>query len=140
MNAANIKSLLAGDKFMPEMHLKPSAFTYRDCGLFTKNKERTQKIKKAGDLKYIYQNELERACFQRDIYPEGQLLTKCYVKRNLQFIVIHSMMDISKNSPQWPKNFLTRNLETLLLTLEQELFLKINNWLMNYKNQLKNTK
>ena len=30
--------LLAGDKFMPEMHLILSEFTWRACGLFTKKK------------------------------------------------------------------------------------------------------
>ena len=34
------KFLLAGDKFMPEMHLKQPGFTYSACGPFTKNKER----------------------------------------------------------------------------------------------------
>ena len=36
------KILLAGDKFMPEMHLKQSGFTYSACGPFTENKERIQ--------------------------------------------------------------------------------------------------
>ena len=31
---------------MPKMHLKQPGFTYSDCGLFTKNKERIQKLKK----------------------------------------------------------------------------------------------
>ena len=35
--------LLAGDKFMPEMHLKQPGFTYSACRPFTKNKERIQK-------------------------------------------------------------------------------------------------
>ena len=34
------KFLLAGDKFMPEMHLKQAGFTYSAYGPFTKNKER----------------------------------------------------------------------------------------------------
>ena len=38
--------LLAGDKFMPEMHLKQPGFTYSACGPFTKNKERIQNLKK----------------------------------------------------------------------------------------------
>ena len=33
------KLLLAGDKFMPEMHLKKPGFTYSACGPFTKNKD-----------------------------------------------------------------------------------------------------
>ena len=30
--------LLAGDKFLPEMHLKQPGFAYSACGSFTKNK------------------------------------------------------------------------------------------------------
>ena len=37
--------LLAGDKFMPEMHLRQPQFVYSACGSFTKNKERIQKFK-----------------------------------------------------------------------------------------------
>ena len=40
MNEIVNKFLLAGDKFMPEMHLKQPGFTYSACGPFTKNKER----------------------------------------------------------------------------------------------------
>ena len=36
-------------------------------GPFTKNKERTQKFKETGDTKYIYKNELDKACFQHDM-------------------------------------------------------------------------
>ena len=37
--------LLAGDKFMPEMHLKQLGFIYSACGPFPKNKEIIQKFK-----------------------------------------------------------------------------------------------
>ena len=40
------KFLLAGDKFMPEMHLKQPGFTYSTCGPLTKNKERIQSLKR----------------------------------------------------------------------------------------------
>ena len=40
MNDAINKFLLAGDKFIPEMHLRLPQFTYNACGPFTKNKER----------------------------------------------------------------------------------------------------
>ena len=40
------KILLAGDKFCLKMHLKQPGFTYSACGLFTKNKERIQNLKK----------------------------------------------------------------------------------------------
>ena len=59
--------LLVGDKFMPEMHLKQSGFTYSACGLFTKNKERIERFMQTGDLNFIYKNELDKACFQHDM-------------------------------------------------------------------------
>ena len=61
------KFLLAGDKFMPEMHLRQSQFAYSACGLFTKNKERIQKFKETGDTSYIYKNELDKVCFQQHL-------------------------------------------------------------------------
>ena len=57
--------LLAGDTFMPEMHLKQPGLTYSACGPFTKNKVRIQKLKEAGDTSYIYKNELDKAYFQQ---------------------------------------------------------------------------
>ena len=39
MNEIVNNFLLAGDKFLPEMHLKQLRFTYSACGPFTKNKE-----------------------------------------------------------------------------------------------------
>ena len=67
MNEIVNKFLLAGDKFMLEMHLRQPGFTYSACGPFTKNKERIQKFKKMGDTSYICKNELDKACFQHDM-------------------------------------------------------------------------
>ena len=61
------KCLLAGDKFMLEMHLRQPGFTYSACGPFTKNKERIQKFMRTGDTNYIYKNDLDKACFQHDV-------------------------------------------------------------------------
>ena len=61
------KFLLAGDRFMSEMHLKQPGFTYSACGPFTKDKERIQKFKETGDANYIYKNELYKACLQYDM-------------------------------------------------------------------------
>ena len=60
------KFLLAGDKFTPEMHLKQPQFVYSACGSFTRHKERIKKFKQTGDTRYIYRNELNKACFQHD--------------------------------------------------------------------------
>ena len=67
MNEIVNKFLLAGDKFMPEMNLRQLGFTFSACGPFTKDKERIQKFKETGDSRYIYQNELDKACFQHDM-------------------------------------------------------------------------
>ena len=74
--------LLAGDKFMPEIHLwQPnslykSGFTYSACGTFTKNKERKQKLIKTGDSRYIYQNEL--TCFQHGMVKNAKYASMVY--------------------------------------------------------------
>ena len=60
--------LLAGDKFIPEMHSKEAGFTYSACGPFTKNKERIgKKLQKFKYSRYIYRNELDKASFQHDM-------------------------------------------------------------------------
>ena len=62
MNEIVKKKLLAGDKFMPEMHIRQPGFRYSACGPFTKTKERIQKFEETGDSRDIYQKE--RPCFQ----------------------------------------------------------------------------
>ena len=67
MNEIINKFLLAGDKFIPKIHLREPAFMYSACGSFTKSKERIQKFKQTGDSQYIFQKELGKACFQHDM-------------------------------------------------------------------------
>ena len=43
MNNTINKLLLAGDKFMPEIHLRQPQFTYSACGPFTTHEQRIQK-------------------------------------------------------------------------------------------------
>ena len=62
---------------MPEMHLKQTGFTYSACGPFTKYCKRIQKFKEAGNLKYIYRNEVGKACFAHDAaYSDSKDLAK----------------------------------------------------------------
>ena len=70
MNWIDDKFLLAGDKFMAEIHLKQPGFTYSACVPFTKNKESIRNFKETGDTSYIYKNELDKACFQHDMAYE----------------------------------------------------------------------
>ena len=59
------------------MHLRQPGLTYVACGPFTKNKERIQTFKETGDSRYIYQNELDKACFQHDMaYGDFKDLTR----------------------------------------------------------------
>ena len=66
MNNVVNKFLLAGDTFMPEMHLRQPLFVYSACRPFTRHKKRITKFKQTGDTRYIYRNELDKACFQHD--------------------------------------------------------------------------
>ena len=70
MNETVNKFLLAGDKFMLEMHLRQPQFVCSAYGPFTKNKEGIQKFKETGNTSYIYKNELDKACFQHDMAYE----------------------------------------------------------------------
>ena len=77
MNNVINKFLLAGDKFMPEIHLRQPQFTYSACGPFTRHEERIQKFKETGDTNYVYKNELDKACFVHDAaYSDSKDLTK----------------------------------------------------------------
>ena len=67
MNEIINKFLLAGDKFIPEMHLRQPGFFFSACGPFTKKKERIKKIMKTENIDFIYKNELDKACFQHDM-------------------------------------------------------------------------
>ena len=97
------KVLLAGYKFMAEMHLRQAWFIYSTCGPFTKNKERIEKLKETRDWPYILQNELDKACFQHDmIYrdfkdlPRMTASDKNYVIKHLILLKIRNMMNIKE--------------------------------------------
>ena len=110
MNQIVNKFLLAGDKFMPEMHLKQPTSTYSACGPFTKNKKRIQKLKETGDTSYIYKKELDKACFQHDMaYGDFKELarrtTSDEILRDKAFNIAKNMMDIKEDLLLWFINF-----------------------------------
>ena len=75
--------------------LRERGFTYSACGPCTKNKEKIQKFKETGDSRYIYQNELGKACFQHDL-PYGDL--KNLPGRTASDKVLHNKaFNIAKN-------------------------------------------
>ena len=77
MNETGNKFFLAGDKFMPEMHLRQPGFIYSACGPFTKNKERIEKFMQIGNIDFICRNELDKACLRQDMaYGKSKDLKK----------------------------------------------------------------
>ena len=95
MNNTINKLLLAGDKFMPEIHLRQPQFTYSACGPFTKYEQRIQKFKETGDTNYIHKNELDKACFVHDAaYSDSKDLTKRTVADK---ILKNKALDIAKD-------------------------------------------
>ena len=77
MNKIINKFLLTGDKFLPGLHLKQPGFTYSACGPFTKHLGRIQKFRGKGNLKHLYRNELDKACFAHDAaYSDSKDLVK----------------------------------------------------------------
>ena len=126
MNEIVNKFLLAGDKFMTEMHLKQPGFSYTACGPFTKNKERIQKFKETGDTNYIYKSELDKACFQHDMtYGDFKNLARRTasdeVLRDLILQKILNIMDIKEVLHLWFINFLIKSLLQVVVLLTMRL-------------------
>ena len=63
MNSIVNKFLLAGNTFMPELHLKQPGFTYSACGPFTKNKERIEKFMQIGNTFFFTEMSLIKLTF-----------------------------------------------------------------------------
>ena len=82
---------------MSEMHLRQPIFTYKASGPFPENKEKIQNFKETGYSRYIYQNELDKACFQHDMtYGDFKYLTS----RNISYsdkILRDKTFNIAKN-------------------------------------------
>ena len=121
MNEIVSKFLLAGDKYMRDMHLTQlaaldkSGFTYKVCGPFTENKERIQKFIKTGYSRSICLNELDKACFQHDMaYGNFKDLTRRIasdkILRDKAFNIAKNlnMMDINVDLLHWFINFLIK--------------------------------
>ena len=82
---------------MPEMHLRHPGFRYSAYVSFIRNKERIKKRKET-DSRYIYQNELDKACFQHGIaYRHFKDLNR---RKAACKILLDKAFNIAKN----PKN------------------------------------
>ena len=132
------KFLLAGNKFMPEMHLKQPRFTYSACGPFTKDKERIEKFMQTGNAYFVYRNELDKACFQHDMaYSKPKDLAKrtqsdkILGDKAFKLQVIQNMMVTKEDQLQWFTSFLIKNLDEVVLPLNHNIKLQ-----MNFKSRL----
>ena len=111
---------------MPEMHLRdPIVGSYSACGSFTSNKQRIQKFMETENLRNIYKNELDKACFQHDMaYGDFKDLKRRMqsdkVLKNKAFKIAGNpkydgyqvdMMDIKED-------FLTRNQKELVFKMK----------------------
>ena len=95
MNNVINKFLLAGDKFVPEIHLRQPQFTYSACGPVIKHEQIIQRFKETGDTNYLYKNELDKACFVHDAtYSDSKDLTKRTVADK---ILKNKAFDIAKD-------------------------------------------
>ena len=93
MNEIVPNFLLAGDKFMLEMHLCNQDL--QTVLMNHKNKERIWQFKETGDSRYIYRNKLDKACFQHDMsYGDFKDLTR---RTASDKILLDKAFNIAKN-------------------------------------------
>ena len=59
--------LLAGDKFMPQMHLRQPWFTYGAYWHLLNTMNEYKKNQRNRNSRYIYQSELDKTCFQHNM-------------------------------------------------------------------------
>ena len=101
------------------------------CGAFTKNKERIQKFKETGDSRYIYRNELHKACFQHDkayrdfkYFLQRAAADKVLLDKTFNIVKIRLMMDINAKLLQW---FITLWIKSLLVVMLKVKLFQTNN-------------
>ena len=115
MNKIVIKFLLAGDKFMPEMHLRQPGFNIV-------LRDHLQKPKKEYKNLKICRKKLHKACF-RDDMADGDLSRrktsdKMFRDKGLILLKIRSMMNINKDLLWWFIIFLIKKLQVELLKIK----------------------
>ena len=77
MNKTVNKFLLTGDTFILELHSKKPGFTYSACASFTKHREKIQKFRETVNVKHLYRDGLDKACFAHDgAYSDNKDFTK----------------------------------------------------------------
>ena len=87
MNKVINKVTVNWRKFMPELHLQQSGFTYSACGPFSRHRERIQEFRETGNLKHLYRNELDNAYFAKRTILDKILKDRAYeIARNRKYV------------------------------------------------------
>ena len=109
---------MAADDIMSEIHLRLPGFTCDACKPFIKNKDMIKNYKETEDFRYIYQNVLERSCFQHDVaHGDFKNLNRRAatdkVLRDKAFNIaeVQNMMDINVDLLQWFINLLIKKFQ-----------------------------
>ena len=66
MNKIINKYLLTGDKFKSELYLERLGFNFSACDLFAKHRGRIPTFRETNNLRQLFINELDKACFDHD--------------------------------------------------------------------------
>ena len=124
MNEIINKFLSAGEIFISEMYLKQLGFTYSADHLLKTRKE-FKTLKENRDSRYIYQNELNKACSQRDMaygdfkdLPRGTAADKALRDKRFILLKMLDMLDINTNLFHWFIILLIKRLLVVLLKIK----------------------
>ena len=85
---------MTGDKCMTKLPLKQPGFTFSARGPFSKHRERIGKFTKTGNLKHLYRNELDKACFAHDAAFSDKVLAKRTIS---DYLLKDKAYEISRN-------------------------------------------
>ena len=98
MNEIVNRFLLASDKFMPEMHLKQSDFTYSACHSFSTNKESIEKFMQTGNTDLFTEKSLIKLVSNMICLWEIKRFSKKFWEiKHLKLWVMQNMMVIKED-------------------------------------------
>ena len=145
MNEIINKFSLAWDKFTPELHLRQPGFTNSAHAPFNNYREKIQKFRDTGNLKWIYKNDLDDFCFAHDTtYVKSQqkeLFQMIFLKAELMKLLESlNIMDIKEDWEVCCMNFFDKKRKKQDQE-QKQTYVLARCQLKNYANQrLKNSK
>ena len=115
---------LAGDKLMSELYLGLLKLTHSAVRPLSKNRENNKKINETGDSRKIYQNKLDKTCFQdrmtdgdfKDLL-RGRAFDKVLYQKVSIMLKTPEVMDINLELLQWFLNLLIKKFEVVVLKM-----------------------